>query len=164
MLSTEAATAFDDLTRKHVTEGLNSWPGTFTERQFVPAIEYLRAARVRTLLMQSMAKLMSTIDLYVGGNDLALTNLTGHPTAVLPHGFRDENGRERPNAITFTGQLYGETTLLAVATAFQSAAGHHLKRPPLDRYVAEEAEREQKEKAEKEAKEKAEKEKAAPKP
>ena len=154
MLSTEAATAFDDLTRKHVTEGLNSWPATFTQHQFVPAVEYLRAARVRTLLMKSMAKLMETVDLYLGGNDLALTNLTGHPTAVLPHGSRDDNGRERPGSITFTGQLYGETTLLAVASAFQSAANHHLKRPPLDRYLAEEADREQKERADKEAKEK----------
>ena len=27
MLGTEAAAAFDELTRKHVTEGLNTWPG-----------------------------------------------------------------------------------------------------------------------------------------
>ena len=162
MLSTEAAAVFDDLTRQHVTEGLNSWPGTFLERQFVPAVEYLRAARVRTLLMRSMAKLMGTVDLYVGGNDLSITNLTGHPTAVLPHGFRDDNGRERPGSITFTGRLYDESTLLAVAVAFQQAVGDHLKRPPLERYLVEEAEREQKEKAEKEAKEKAEKEKPQP--
>ncbi len=141
MLSTEAAAVFDDLTRKHITEGLNSWPDSFRNGQFVPAVEYLRAARVRTLLMRSMAKLMGTIDLYVGGNDLSITNLTGHPTAVLPHGFQDQNGRERPGSITFTGQLYGESTLLAVAVAFQKAVGHHLKRPPLERYLAEEAER-----------------------
>src|SRR5262249_27101426 len=48
MLGTEAATAFDDLTRKHITEGLNTWPETFRTGQFVPAVEYLRAARVRT--------------------------------------------------------------------------------------------------------------------
>ena len=164
MLSTEAAAVFDDLTRKHVTEGLNSWPNSFRNGQFIPAVEYLRAARVRTLLMRSMAKLMSTVDLYVGGNDLAMTNLTGHPTAVLPHSFRDDNGRQRPGSITFTGQLYGESTLLAVAIAFQQAIGDHLKRPPLEKYLTEEAEREQKEKAEKEAKEKAEKEKDKPQP
>ncbi len=146
MLSTEAAAAFDDLTRKHMTEGLNSWPATFLERQFVPAVEYLRASRVRTLLMRAMAKLMTTVDLYVGGNDLSITNLTGHPTAVLPHGFRDDNGRDRPGSITFTGQLYGESTLLALAVAFQQAAGHHLRRPPLERYLSEEADREKKEK------------------
>jgi Asp-tRNA(Asn)/Glu-tRNA(Gln) amidotransferase A subunit family amidase len=167
MLSTEAAAVFDDLTRKHITEGLNSWPDSFRNGQFVPAVEYLRAARVRTLLMKAMAKLMSTVDLYVGGggNELSITNLTGHPTAVLPHGFRDQNGRQMPGSVTFTGQLYGESTLLAVAVAFQNAVGDHLKRPPLERYLAEETEREQKEKAEKaekEAQEKAEKEKPKP--
>jgi hypothetical protein len=104
-----------------------------------------------------MAKLMSTVDVYVGGNDLSITNLTGHPTAVLPHGFRDDNGRQRPGSLTFTGQLYGESTLLAIANAFQQAVGDHLKRPPLERYLAEETEREQKEK---EAKEKETTEKA----
>jgi hypothetical protein len=55
----------------------------------VPAVEYLRAARVRTLLMRAMARLMERVDLYVGsGQDLAIANLTGHPTAVLPDAFR----------------------------------------------------------------------------
>src|SRR5262249_38740898 len=96
MLGTEAAAAFDDLTRKHITEGLNSWPRSFRQGQFVPAVEYLRAARVRTLLLRAMARVFETVDLYVGGNDLTITNLTGHPTAVLPDGFRDQNGREVP--------------------------------------------------------------------
>ena len=56
-----------------------------------------------------------------------------------------------------TGQLYGESTLIALASAFQQAVGDHLKRPPIDRFLAEEPEREAKEK---EAKEKADKEKA----
>ncbi len=45
MLGTEASAAFDELTRRHVTEGLNSWPDTFRTGEFVPAVEYLRAAR-----------------------------------------------------------------------------------------------------------------------
>jgi Asp-tRNA(Asn)/Glu-tRNA(Gln) amidotransferase A subunit family amidase len=136
MLGTEAAAAFDELTRKHVTEGLNSWPNSFRQGQFVPAVEYLRAARVRTLLMRAMARLFEEVALYVGGNDLAITNLTGHPTVVLPDGFRDRNGREFPQSITFTGRLYDESTLLAVAHAYQQAVGAHLKRPPLERYLA----------------------------
>jgi len=149
MLGVEAATVFDDLTRKHITEGLNDWPDTFRRGQFVPAVEYLRAARVRTLLIRAMAKLMETVDLYVGtGQDLSITNLTGHPTAVLPDGFRQQNGRDAPGAITFTGRLYGESTLLAVASAYQQARGDHLKRPPLEKFLAEHAETEKaKEKA-----------------
>ncbi len=154
MLSVEAAAAFDDLTRRHVTEGLNTWPATFREKQFVSAVEYLRAARVRTLLMRAMADLMKTVDLYIGGNDLTITNLTGHPTAVFPHGFSDRNGRPAPGSITMTGQLYGESTLIAVASAFQKAVGDHLKRPPIDRWLAEEPDREAREKADREAREK----------
>jgi Asp-tRNA(Asn)/Glu-tRNA(Gln) amidotransferase A subunit family amidase len=139
MLRTEAAAAFDELTRKHVTEGLNSWPTAFLQGQFTPAVEYLRAARVRSLLMRSMARLMETVDLYVGsGEDLEMTNLTGHPTAVLPDAFETRDGRDAPGSITFTGRLYDETTLLAVALAYQQATGHHLRRPPLERYLADE--------------------------
>ena len=137
MLGVEAATVFDDLTRQHVTEGLNSWPASFRASEFISAVEYLRAARVRTLLIRAMGDLMKTVDLYLGGDDLALTNLTGHPSAIFPHGFNDRDGRPAPGSITFTGQLYGESTLLAVASAFQSAVGDHLKRPPLDRFLAE---------------------------
>ena len=59
MLGTEAAAVFDEITRKHITEGLNSWPNTFRNGQFVPAVEYLRAARVRTKLMRAMAERMA---------------------------------------------------------------------------------------------------------
>src|SRR6185312_16846660 len=113
MLGTEAAAVFDELTRKHITEGLNSWPATFRRGQFVPAVEYLRAARVRTKLMQAMAERMAKVDLYVGsGLDLPITNLTGHPTAVFPVGFRDNNGRAMPGSLTLTGRLFDESRLL----------------------------------------------------
>jgi Asp-tRNA(Asn)/Glu-tRNA(Gln) amidotransferase A subunit family amidase len=132
ILGTEAAAAFDDLTRRGVTEGLNEWPRIFQEGQFVPAVEYLRANRIRTLVLREMEQVMQQVDLYVGGNDLVLTNLTGHPTVVLPDGYRKADGRELPRSITFTGRLYGEAELLAVAHAYQRATGHHLRRPPLD--------------------------------
>jgi Asp-tRNA(Asn)/Glu-tRNA(Gln) amidotransferase A subunit family amidase len=138
MLGTEAAAAFDEITRKHITEGLNSWPGTFRNGQFVPAVEYLRAARVRTLLMRAMAERMAVVDLYVGsGDDLSITNLTGHPTVVFPSGFHDRAGRPMPGSVTLTGRLYEEATLMAVACAFQEATGDHRKRPPLEAFLAE---------------------------
>ncbi len=139
MLGTEAATVFDEITRKHITEGLNTWPETFRNGQFVPAVEYLRAARVRTKLMQAMAERMAAVDLYVGsGLDLPITNLTGHPSVVFPVGFRTRNGRSRPGSVTLTGRLYDESTLLAVAHAFQQATGDHRRQPPIDEYLAEE--------------------------
>jgi Asp-tRNA(Asn)/Glu-tRNA(Gln) amidotransferase A subunit family amidase len=133
ILGTEAATAFDDLTRRGVTEGLNTWPRTFQEGHFVPAVEYLRANRIRTLLMREMESVMSQVDLYVGGNDLLITNLTGHPSVVLPNSSPKRDGISTPKALTFTGRLYGETELLAVAHAYQQATGFHLAPPALEK-------------------------------
>ena len=140
ILDTEAAAVFDELTRKGITEGLNAWPRIFRLGQFVPAVEYLRANRIRTLLARAMEDVMAQVDLYVGGNDLVLTNLTGHPTVVLPNGLHKRGDEELPSALTFTGRLYGETELLAVAHAYQQATGHHLKRPPMDKWKAAPAE------------------------
>jgi Asp-tRNA(Asn)/Glu-tRNA(Gln) amidotransferase A subunit family amidase len=141
ILNVEAASAFDDLTRKGVIEGIGSWMGTFRSAQFIPAVEYLRAQRVRTLIMREMETVFEKVDLYVGGNDLVITNHTGHPTAVLPNGFVKSGDTEVPTAITFTGRLFGETELLAVAHAYQQATGHHLKRPPMDRVTPANAEK-----------------------
>jgi Asp-tRNA(Asn)/Glu-tRNA(Gln) amidotransferase A subunit family amidase len=131
ILNTEAATVFDELNRNNVTEGLNSWPNSFRQGAFVSAVEYLRANRLRTMLMKEMETLMAGIDCYVGGDDLAITNLTGHPTAVLPNGFNQTGEVRTPNAITFTGKLFGETKLLAVASAYQQATGFHREHPSL---------------------------------
>jgi Asp-tRNA(Asn)/Glu-tRNA(Gln) amidotransferase A subunit family amidase len=131
ILTCEAAAAFDDLTRAGISEGIGNWPTTFREGRFVSAVNYIRANRLRTLVMNDMAKLMETVDLYVGGNDLQITNLTGHPSICLPAGFTTVNGKSRPQPLTFTGRLFGETDMLAIAKAFQDATGHHLKRPTL---------------------------------
>jgi Asp-tRNA(Asn)/Glu-tRNA(Gln) amidotransferase A subunit family amidase len=131
ILNTEAAAVFDDLTRRGISEGIGKWGSSFRQGEFVPAVEYLRANRVRTLLMREMQELMEGLDAYVGGDDLTITNLTGHPTAVLPDGMRKQNGVETPGSITFTGKLFGETELLALAHTYQEATGAHLKRPTL---------------------------------
>jgi Asp-tRNA(Asn)/Glu-tRNA(Gln) amidotransferase A subunit family amidase len=137
MLGTEASAAFDELTRKHVTEGLNTWPDTFRQGEFVPAVEYLRAARVRTKLIRTMEERMAAVNVLVSmGQDLAITNLTGHPSVVFPMGFRDRDGRAFPGSVVLTGRLYDETTLLAVARAFQQATGDHLRRPPIEQFLA----------------------------
>lgn len=129
ILTTESAAIFDELTRRGVNEGIGKWASSFRQGQFVPAVEYLRANRIRTLLMRQMRELMADLDAYVGGDDLTLTNLTGHPTVALPDGER--TGEGQPGTITFTGKLFGETDLLALAHAYQRATGVHLRRPKL---------------------------------
>lgn len=137
MLGTEAAAMFDDFTRRHVEEGLNEWPETFRVHQLTPAVEYLRAARVRTLLMQDMAKLFEGIDVLLArGDDLTITNLTGHPSITFAVGLRDREGRPAPRTVTLTGRLYAESTLLAVAMAYESAVADPSRRPPIERYLA----------------------------
>lgn len=135
ILTAEAATAFDDLTRSGRDNELkrqvaNAWPTVFRSGQMIPAVEYLRANRVRTLLKAQVDQLFETIDVYVapsfGGQNLLMTNLTGHPQVTVPSGFRKDG---TPTSITFTGRLYGEAELLAVAKAFQEATDFHLKRP-----------------------------------
>ncbi len=137
ILSVEAAAAFDELTRSGrdallVRQIKNAWPNRFREARLVPAVEYIQANRVRTLVIKAMHKLMSEVDVYVApsrvGNNLLLTNLTGHPAVVLPNGF---NKKQEPTSITFVGKLYGESEVLAVAKAYQDATRFHLKHPVL---------------------------------
>jgi len=138
ILTAEAGASFDDLTRNGVKEGIGAWPATFQQAEFIPAVEYLRANRIRTLLMQEMEKVFEQVDLYIGGNnDLLICNFTGHPTVVLRNGFRKRGNVETPFSTTFTGRLYGETDLLTFAHAFQLKTGHHLKRPPMDQVTVE---------------------------
>ncbi len=139
ILDAECAAAFDDITREGVTEGIGPWRGTFLRGRFTTAVDYIRANRVRTLVMRAMNEVMAGVDLYVGGNDLFLTNMTGHPTVCLPNGFRKDGDSEVPTALTFTGRLYGEAELLAVAHAYQVETGHHRRRPPMDKVTKENA-------------------------
>lgn len=132
VLSTEAAAAFDDLTRSAdiKDESLGSWPNTFRTHRFVPAVEYIRAQRIRTLLMREMDALMSEYDVFIsptGGASLGITNLTGHPAVALRAGFV----ADAPVELMVTGRLYDEATTLRVALAYERATSWNDVRPPL---------------------------------
>ena len=66
-------------------------------------------------------------------------NLLDLCALALPNGFTKKGGVEVPTQLTFTGQLYGEADLLAVAHAYQQATGHHRRRPPMDKVTVENA-------------------------
>lgn len=133
ILFCEAGTVFDDITRDGVTEGLNRWPGLFRRARFTNAADYLKANRIRTQLIHKMRDTMKDIDIYIGSpaSELLITNLTGHPTVVMPAGFNEEDGQKTPFSITMTGQLFGESKLLAAAHAFQQETSYHRERPVL---------------------------------
>ncbi len=135
VLSAEAATAFDELTRDGrddllTEQGSGAWPNTFRAARLIPAVEYLRAQRMRTQLMLAMERCMREVDVLVhppfAGNVLGITNLTGHPTFVAPCRF-DERGL--PRSICLTGQLFDEERLLALAARWQAATDYHRRHP-----------------------------------
>ena len=136
-LYAEGAAAFDQLTLSNEDDLMqwqspNAWPNTFRAARFIPAVEYINANRARYELIQEMeSEVMSKVDVYVtpafGNANLLITNLTGHPSVVLPNGFTDEG---RPTSITFTGGLFDEASVLRVAKAYQEATDHHEKHPP----------------------------------
>lgn len=136
ILNAEAAAAFDDITRDGRVNQLSGqrsgdWPNSFRTSRFIPAVEYLRAQRARTLLMHEMDKFMSQWDVFVspsGGGSLTTTNLTGHPAVVVPCGFI--NGL--PQGLMFTGGLYDEGAPLRVAMAFEQATKWHTMHPKMD--------------------------------
>jgi Asp-tRNA(Asn)/Glu-tRNA(Gln) amidotransferase A subunit family amidase len=132
VLTTEGAAAFDDLTRsKDINDpSLGAWPNAFRTHRFVPAVEYIRAQRARTLLIRDMEKFMSQYDVFLSptqSSTLGLTNLTGHPAVALKAGFIDN----RPVELMVTGRLYDEATVLRVALAFERGTEWHNRNPTL---------------------------------
>ena len=137
VLSTESAASFDALTRSNrddlmKQQGADAWPNTFRQRRFVPAVEYLQAQRLRYLLIQDTARVFDKVDLFLApslsGRSLLLSNLTGHPSVVVPNGFTKAG---TPTSICFIGGLFGEAELLAVAKQYQDATDFHRRHPVL---------------------------------
>jgi len=136
ILEVESAASFDELTRSGDVNLLASgvsrstWPNTFKAGRFVPAVEYLRAQRIRTMLMQQMDTFMSKYDMLLSAgsdNTLGVTNLTGHPAIALKCGISGDT----PVMLMITGRLYDEAALCRVAMAFEQATPWKDRHPTL---------------------------------
>lgn len=133
-LNAEAGAMFDELTRRGgvndlTDKGPNSRANQLRATRFIPAVEYIRAQRVRTLLLKEMNALFDTVDVFLAPTSSAsvtMTNLTGHPAIVLPGGFVDR----MPVGVMLTGRLWDEPTLLTAAAAFEAATDVHTQHPP----------------------------------
>jgi aspartyl-tRNA(Asn)/glutamyl-tRNA(Gln) amidotransferase subunit A len=55
-------------------------------------------------------------------------NLTGHPAIAVPAGFSKAG---LPLSIQLVGRYFDDATLLRTANAYERAAGHIGRRPPL---------------------------------
>lgn len=131
ILEVEAASAFDALTRSTDLDTIQSseWPASFRTSRFVPAVEYLQAQRLRSLMMRRFEDELGDLDMYAsygtGSYTLPLTNLTGHPQAIIPYGVNDKG---QNHSVSLVGRLYGEDRLLAVAKMLQDAAAYSYRR------------------------------------
>jgi Asp-tRNA(Asn)/Glu-tRNA(Gln) amidotransferase A subunit family amidase len=136
ILEVEAAASFDEMTRSGEIDLLqtgtsrSSWPAMFKSARFIPAVEYIRAQRARTILMKQMDQFMSQFDVLLSaGSDatLSTTNLTGQPAMTVKCGMLNN----APRVFMLTGQLYDEATMARVALAFEQATEWKDKHPTL---------------------------------
>lgn len=132
----ERAAAFDAFTNSGQHKGLRERTSRYLRAgQLMTAVDYLQANRRRTVIMQDVAKTMSGVDA-VMFTSLTLDSstslnpvmsLTGHPSIAVPNGFRD-NGT--PTGVMFSGQLYREGDIVALAKAWQDGLEGPARRPP----------------------------------
>ena len=136
VLQSEAAAAFDEMTRTNLDDELTSqgrfaWPNNFRAARFIPAVEYINANRLRSKMMLEINDLLRGYDCVImpsfDGDILAITNLTGQPVVVAPNGFL--NGH--PTSISFLGNLFDDATILSVAKAFQDATDFDEQHPDM---------------------------------
>jgi aspartyl-tRNA(Asn)/glutamyl-tRNA(Gln) amidotransferase subunit A len=110
----------------------------------IPAKDYLKAMRIRSLVKQKFHELFADIDVIVApsrngiapkisdiqsarGNALIPAgNLAGLPALSIPCGFEDN----LPLALQLVGPAFTENTLLALGREFQSRTDWHKRRPP----------------------------------
>lgn len=131
IIGAECAAQFDEMTRSGVDDALtrqtkNDWPNQFRTSRFTPAVEYINAQRHRTILMQKVNEIVAQYDAIIcpsrgGGNQSAITNLTGHPVVCVPTGLDPKY--KLPTGISFVGKLFDEATILAIAHQYQKATG-----------------------------------------
>ena len=155
MLEAEAAAAFDDLTRSGRDARLAGqqpydWPNQFRTARLYPAVDYIQAARARTLAVEKMTEFFKDFDVIVtpsSGPQLTATNLTGQPAVIVPNGFRGADappppstedgalanvgGPGTPVSLTFLAPLYQDAKACALAHAYQVKTGFHQQHPKL---------------------------------
>jgi Asp-tRNA(Asn)/Glu-tRNA(Gln) amidotransferase A subunit family amidase len=137
VLQAEAAAAFDDFSRGDgdqlmARQERHAWPNVFRHAQLIPAVDYIRANRLRARLVQELEQTFAGVRALVhpsfAGSILALTNLSGHPTVVVPCGFAADG---TPFSVSFTGPLFAEGDLVTLAMAWQRRTVHHVQHPKL---------------------------------
>jgi aspartyl-tRNA(Asn)/glutamyl-tRNA(Gln) amidotransferase subunit A len=154
IVSAEGAAAFRELLEsgkaKELQNAKDRWAGY--EGLFVPAVDYIRAQQARGPMKRAMAKTYAGYDaliaparatvsvpadvpfagVYAGFSEgtslISAGNAVGQPAVSVLNGFGE---RGLPTGIQFTGAVWSEPTLLAIAAEYQRRTDWHTKRPPL---------------------------------
>jgi len=137
ILRSEAGAFFDDfllqgLDSNMVEQGSRSRANSLRQARLIPAVEYIQANRHREKLIKEVVSLFKEFDVILspsfGGNQLLITNLTGHPVISIPNGF-DKKGH--PTSISLIGNYNSEHKILYFADIYQKETGHNKINPPL---------------------------------
>jgi Asp-tRNA(Asn)/Glu-tRNA(Gln) amidotransferase A subunit family amidase len=134
ILQVESSASFDAATRSGDINSLqtgtsrSTWPNTFRQSRYVPAVEYIQAMRARTMLQHKMDAFMQYDAILTPGDSLStVCNRTGHPAIAVKCCI--VGGRPRP--LILTGRLYDEGTLARIALAYEQATEWKDRHPTL---------------------------------
>jgi Asp-tRNA(Asn)/Glu-tRNA(Gln) amidotransferase A subunit family amidase len=133
LMNAEAGAMFDELVRTGAIndladKGPNGRANQLRAARFIPAVDYIRAQRVRTLLLQQMNALFEKVDVFLAPSSsdaVTACNLTGHPAITVPAGFIDG----LPVGLMVTGPLFREDRVIQVAAAYEAATEWHTRHP-----------------------------------
>jgi Asp-tRNA(Asn)/Glu-tRNA(Gln) amidotransferase A subunit family amidase len=136
ILTAEAASAFDELTRSGRVNEIerSSWPQYFRLGRHIPAVEYIQAQRSRRILAEAFESWWETekfdfiITPDIGFSTIFLTNLTGNPQAIIPD---KPSSAGISRSVSVIGKLYQDDRVLELAAAIQALGNAHLARPTL---------------------------------
>lgn len=156
-IGVESAAYFDEFQRAgrmKETRGGGRPTGRLTS-----AVDFLQAQRVRMMMMMRLAEATEGLDVYLvassgnpgapapprsegeapapppGGNNRpqgpaqrhsTMANLACYPAMNMPNGLSEFGS---PTNVTFFARPYMENEMIALAKAYQDAAGHHLRKP-----------------------------------
>jgi aspartyl-tRNA(Asn)/glutamyl-tRNA(Gln) amidotransferase subunit A len=155
ILAGEAGSIFEELIRSGRVDQLADQRQIAGLKAYLdlPAVEYLRAMRVRRLVQAAFRKVFLDVDMLLAPTRLGAAtpvsepldagragptpnsrgfsglipagNLCGLPAISLPSGFAGG----LPVAISFVGRPFNENQLVALGRAFQQETDWHLRRP-----------------------------------
>ncbi len=133
IITVESSAMFDRLTRSEqlalVTE--NSWPRTFRQGRFVPAVEYVQAERVRQTLKSLYQAAFADVDLVLAADTGAAmiysSNLAGYPQLYLPYG----QVKGAYAGVSLLAKPFGEAMLIGAAHLIQNKTQFYRERPPM---------------------------------